>query len=335
MMSLRHFLCVLTIALCCVCSCVVADDKPKALEDKPEEIPPVHPPPLGVVPPVSSPCPSYSVAGSSESQCSNDSLVVSDRSQEEEASLKNQLVGEEQETASTGLGGGLNAGQAVQHSDPAKSVPATVLPNDKADLDVSLQKINLENHQHKRDKTKDSKNTLLVKGVAENERQNGNNRDNEAEASTAQTTSASLQGGRGINDNGSQVVSVNTGHDQGGGDQPKVEKTTEEKANAPGSEQAEEKRKSEKEAQSDSPTLSSTVNTDTQEHRSQQEQTPSSLESQSHNDTTENDTSTSTNSDTPNKPSNNEESTTTTTTTTTTTLPPELTNNKKGDADSS
>ncbi|ORC83471.1 uncharacterized protein TM35_000681030 [Trypanosoma theileri] len=332
MMSLSHFLCILTIALCCLCSSVVAVENEKSLEDKDKDPGPKGPPLLGVLPPVSSTCPPNSVAEPSESQCSNDSLGVGDRSQEEEDLLKNQLVEVEEETVSAGLGGGLKAGQAVHHSDPEKSVPAIVLTNEKADLDVSLPKVNIENHHHEKEKNKDSENTLLVKGVAENERQNGNNRGNEAQPSTGQTNSDSLQGGRGINDNGSQVVSVNTGHDQGGGDNPKVEKKTEEKANAPVSEQAEETRKSEKDAQSDSSTVSSTVITDTQEHRSQQEQTPSSLESQSHNDTTENDNSTSTNSDTPNTPRNEES---TTTTTTTTTLSPKLTNNKKGDADSS
>ncbi|ORC81747.1 uncharacterized protein TM35_001081080 [Trypanosoma theileri] len=332
MMSLRHVFCLLTIALCCVCSCVVADDEAEAL--KAEEIPPVDPPPLGVVPPASSPCLHNSVAGPSEPQCSNDSLVVGHRNHEEEDSLKDHLVEVEEETASTGLGGGLKAGQAVQHSGPAKSVPAKVVPEKKTDLDVSLSHVNLENHQQGEKETKNSKNTLAREEAAENERQNGNNRDNEAEASIAQTTSVSLQGGRGINDNGSHIVSVDNGRDQGGGDKTKVEKTTEEKANAPGSEQAEEKRKSEKEAQSDSPTLSSTVNTDTHENRSQQEQIPSPEESQSHSDTTENHNTTTTNSETSTTPSN-EESPSTTTTTTTTTLPPELTNNKKGDADSS
>ncbi|ORC84023.1 uncharacterized protein TM35_000511240 [Trypanosoma theileri] len=90
MMSIRHLFCVLTIALCCVCSCVVADQaEAEALEAKPKQHDSEGPPGPGDGHSEVSPCSSGSPPGADNSQClessgeeHNDDLVNRDHSQE-------------------------------------------------------------------------------------------------------------------------------------------------------------------------------------------------------------------------------------------------------------
>ncbi|ORC84089.1 uncharacterized protein TM35_000501430 [Trypanosoma theileri] len=91
MMAIRHLFCVLTIALCCLCSCVVAAEEAEAnaLEAKSTELGPDGLPVPGIGKSKTSSCPSTSPPGADTSQClkssgeeDNNDHVNRDHSQE-------------------------------------------------------------------------------------------------------------------------------------------------------------------------------------------------------------------------------------------------------------
>ncbi|ORC84034.1 uncharacterized protein TM35_000511350 [Trypanosoma theileri] len=309
MIMMRYVLCVMLLALCCFCSVVDAGETegPSVSSDQV----------LLVQRPAAKPVPragedpetSQESVREDDTQCEATAGVGGEKKRCEPPAKAEQLPVEDQEAHERETG---NRNDVENHTNQKGSGPS---------ISVELRPVITENsHENGAANSLQDPSTAILQ--------------RDSPPSLSGSTAGSPQGGSVTGDDRLHVASGDNGRAQGGGDQPKVEKTTEEKANTPGSEQADENEKNEKESKSDSSTVSSTVNTDTQEHRSQQEQTPSSQESQSHNDTTENDNSTSTNSETSTTASE-EESTTTATTTTTTTLPPETANNKKGDADSS
>ncbi|ORC80610.1 uncharacterized protein TM35_001531000 [Trypanosoma theileri] len=312
MMSARQAFCVLTIALCCVCSYVVAADKGQDLEDKPEEIPPGGPPASGVVLPASSPCPPDPPGGDGNSQClesgggrGNDDHFNPGPRQELEKLLSRVINtnGDHREE------GSVSSGTKNELTEPG----------------TEEEQVQEDTGNHDKKPGVDTE-TPGVPTSSEERRGVG-----------VEILSPSREAGPGgnvhtENEEGASVPEVreedgSTADGRGKGSQTAAEKTEEQKESHPQGERTENAGRTEASSTNEVGTTGNEENNVNQQAegngvQSTSETSPPPTEGDAMRDNV-------------NTTSNEESTTTTTNTTTTTTLPPELTNNKKGDADSS
>ncbi|ORC84436.1 uncharacterized protein TM35_000451740 [Trypanosoma theileri] len=313
-MSVRHVFCVLTIALSCVCSCVVADDGAQALkaEKRGSEGVPAH---VNEVP-GASPCqPGSTIGKDGTSPClesggrgRNDDRVKPPDPQENKPGqvTKNTMDGlREEGSVSSGTKDELTEREKVEERIEEVDGRHVTKPGD--DPAISGSPTDTESLGDAAVDTHSPSRTPAPGGKVQTE-----NKEEEALGPEGQNVDASPAGGRG---KGSQTAE---------------ERKEENLEDPPQGERTENARRT---------TTSSTTEvgtTVTEDNNGNQQAEGNGVPSTS--PASPPPTEGVATRDTANTPNNNKESTSTTTTTTTTTtptLPPELTNNKKGDADSS
>ncbi|ORC81497.1 uncharacterized protein TM35_001151040 [Trypanosoma theileri] len=312
-MSVRHVPCVLTIALCCVCSCVVADDGAQALEANPKQ-------------PGSEGLPAHVNEHSGASPCQPGSTVGKDGTSpclESGGGVRND---------DRVVGGALQ--DPLTHSDQIPKTEITDQPPGGSGLTVAERELSEQVLERKEVGGESEENLKRAGGAARPDSSDGAGVSGAAGVAPPSPTRETESGGTvKLQDKGEALAPAVTEGD----DSLAAGHGNERQITAEGQAEKLETPPQERDGASTGRTTTSSTNevssTGTEENNENQQAEGNGIQSTSPTSPapTEGDAMR----DTDNTPSNNEESTSTTTTTTTTTLPPELTNNKKGDADSS